>query len=383
MVLNPLKPSQPIKTSATALKTEQAGVIASYLKQVLNNASPAKAFKSMEASYPLSPIQLGMVFHNLLGQESGVDIEQIACTLHEHLDVESFIQAWKTVVERHPILRTSFKWDGLDEPLQRVYQGIQLPLAQYDWRDLTPTEQHDRHANYLQVDRQRGFDLTYAPLMRLALFRLADAEYRVLWTFHHILLDGRSFVLLLKEIFDCYELIRQGQSVSLPIPRPYQDYIEWRQQQDMATAKDFWQRLLKGFSTPTPLPSVQASSHLLDRAEHGEEQIRLSTVLTTALQSLAKRHNITPNTIVQGAWALLLSRYSGEEDVVFGATRACRRTTLEGTESMIGLLINTLPVRVQVPAEAPLLPWLQDLRSQHIAIRDYETHASGRCPEME
>jgi len=371
MVFNLLESLQPTKM-ATGLKTEQAGAITDYLKKVLDNEPPAKAFKSMEASYPLSPIQLGMLFHGLLEPQSGADIEQIVCTLQEDLDVKSLIQAWETVVAQHPILRTSFKWDGLDQPLQEVYQNVPLPLAQHDWRNLSPIEQCDRHISHLQADRQRGFDLTYAPLMRLALFRLADAEYRLIWTFHHILLDGRSFVLLLQEIFDCYQAIRQGQGVSLPTSRPYQDYIEWLQQQDSSKAKDFWQHLLKGFSTPTPLLTIQASSHLLERGEHGAEEIRLSTVLTTALQSLAKQHDITPNTLVQGAWALLLSRYSGEDDVVFGAIRACRRTTLEGTESMIGLLINTLPVRVQVPAEAPLLPWLKDLRSQHVAVRDYE-----------
>ena len=124
--------------------------------------------------------------------------------------------------------------------------------------------------------------------------------------------------------------------------------------------------------------AVQASSHLLDRAEHGEEQLHLTAAQTAALQAFAKAHDLTPNTIVQGAWALLLSRYSGEEDVVFGATRACRHApvgrtdTVGGTDTMIGLLINTLPVRVQVPADAALLPWLKALRSQHLAVRDYE-----------
>ncbi|PSB29399.1 non-ribosomal peptide synthetase [Stenomitos frigidus] len=326
----------------------------------------------METSYPLSPMQQGMLFHSLHEPENGVDLEQIVCTLRENLELPLFIQAWEQVIERHPILRTSFRWSDLDEPSQQVYQGIQLPLTQYDWQDIPAAEKLDRHQTYLKDDRQRGFDLAHAPLMRLALFRLADAEYRLVWTFHHILLDGRSFTLLLKEVFALYEAICQGQTVPLPTPRPYKDYIEWLQQQDRSKAKDFWQHLLKGFTTPTPLLPVQASSQLLDRVEHGEAQICLSAASTAALQSLAKQQDITPNTIVQGAWALLLSRYSGEEDVVFGATRACRHASLSGTEAMIGLLINTLPVRVQVSAEVSLLPWLKALRSQHLAVRDYE-----------
>ena len=371
MVLKPLKPLQSVRTSIAYLKKNKSA-LADYLRMILSAPPLSIPSKSMEASYALSPLQQGMLFHSLHEPQTGVDLEQIVYTLHETLEITPFIQAWKQLIERHPILRTSFRWNDLDEPSQQAFQGLQLPLAQYDWRGLSEAEQVERHQTYLQCDRQRGFDLALAPLMRLALFRLGDAEYRLIWTFHHILLDGRSFTLLLKEVFDFYEAICQGQMVSLPAPRPYRDYIEWLQQQDLSKAKDFWQQLLKGFSTPTPLLPVQASSHLLDRAAHGEVQIRLSAALTTALQSLAEQQDITPNTIVQGAWALLLSRYSGEEDVVFGATRACRHSALDGTASMIGLLINTLPVRVQVPPEAPLLPWLKELRSQHLAVRDYE-----------
>ncbi|MBD2073786.1 amino acid adenylation domain-containing protein [Phormidium sp. FACHB-592] len=328
--------------------------------------------KSMQDSYPLSPMQQGMLFHSLHGQQTGVDLEQMVCTLHECIAVEPLIQAWQQVVARHPVLRTSFQWDGLEEPRQLVQSSISLPFTQHDWQGLSVAEQDDRYALYLQTDRLRGFDLAHAPLMRLALFRLADTEFRLIWTFHHILLDGRSVAVLLQEVFALYEVLCQNQTLALATPRPYQDYIEWLQQQDRSTAKGFWQHQLNGFSTPTPLLPPQASSQLLDQPGHGEEQLCLSAALTTALQSLAKQQDITPNTIVQGAWALLLSRYSGEADVVFGATRACRQSSIDGANSIIGLLINTLPVRVQVPAEAALLPWLKALRSQHIAVRDYE-----------
>ena len=332
----------------------------------------------MQDSYLLSPLQQGMLFHSLHEQQSGVNLEQMVCTLHECIEVEPFIQAWQQVVARHPVLRTSFQWGGLEEPRQLVQQSVALPFTQHDWQGLSVAEQDNRQTAYLQCDRLRGFDLAHAPLMRLALFRLADTEFRLIWTFHHILLDGRSVLALLQEVFALYEVLCQdevlcqSQTPGLTTPRPYQDYIEWLQQQDRSTAKRFWQHRLKGFSTPTLLLPVQASSQLLDQPGHGEEQLCLSAALTTALQSLAKQQDITPNTIVQGAWALLLSRYSGEADVVFGATRACRQSSIDGADSIIGLLINTLPVRVQVPAEAALLPWLKALRSQHIAVRDYE-----------
>ena len=209
MVFNPLKPLRSIPVSAIDLNTSKEGAIANYLRTILSHSPLPMALKSMETSYPLSPLQQGMLFHNLHEPESGVDLEQIVCTLRETLELAPFVQAWKQLLERHPILRTSFKWNDLDEPCQEVYQGVPLPLTQHDWRDLSEAEQRDRHQAYLQDDRRRGFDLTRAPLMRLALFRLKDAECRLIWTFHHILLDGRSFTLLLKEVFALYEAICQ------------------------------------------------------------------------------------------------------------------------------------------------------------------------------
>ncbi len=325
----------------------------------------------IEDSYPLSPMQQGMLFHSLYDEQSGVDIEQIVCNLHEKLDVEMLVQAWKKLSERHPILRTSFNWHSPNGPTQQVCHDVPLSFTQYDWRALDREEQISHCNTYLRLDRQQGFDLSQAPLMRLTLFQLTEAEYQLVWTFHHILLDGRSFPLLLKEVFDLYEAFCQGQDLQIASPRSYRDYITWLKQKDNSKAKGFWQQLLKDFSTPTPLLSAQVSNNLVER-ENGEEELFLSPTLTTALQTFAKCHGLTPNTILQGAWAILLSRYSGEQDVVFGTLRACRHSDLTGVESMIGLLINTVPVRVQVSADASLIPWLQDLRSQHIAVRPYE-----------
>ncbi len=332
--------------------------------------------EKVEATYPLSSMQQGMLFHSLYQPRSGIDIEQMVCRLPEAIDAPNFLKAWNCTVERHPILRTYFAWDSANEPTQVVHEWVKLSLQQQDWRSDTPSEQRDRLAAYLKHDRQQGFDLTQAlnrkPLMRFALFRVADADYQFVWTFHHILLDGRSFPLVLQEVFAFYEAFCKGGSLSLESPRPYRDYIEWTQQQDFSTSQRFWQQLLKGFENPTPLLSAQASSQLQSEVGHDEAKIRLSGELTTALKSFAAQSQVTINTIVQGAWALLLSRYSGEADVVFGATRACRKSTVAGAESMVGLLINTLPVRVKIDPETSLVPWLKALRSQHVAIRPYE-----------
>ncbi len=322
----------------------------------------------IEVSYPLSAMQQGMLFHHLYAPQSGVDIEQMIIGLHENLNVSAFNQAWQRLIERHPVLRTSFRWQGLKKPLQDVHRQVSLTLTQYDMRDLSVQEQESQLETYLRFDRQRGFELTEAPLMRLILFQVGEADYRCIWTFHHILLDGRSFPIILGELFDFYEAFCQGQDLQLKQPRLYQDYIEWLQQQAWDKGEVFWRQALKGFTAPTPLVVDQSGSG----EGYGEQEIWLLETPVSALQTLAQQHQLTLNTMVQGAWALLLSRYSGEEDVVFGATRACRRSAVTGAESMVGLFINTLPVRVRVPSAMPLLPWLKELRAQQIALRAYE-----------
>ncbi|MBD2596806.1 amino acid adenylation domain-containing protein [Nostoc spongiaeforme FACHB-130] len=324
---------------------------------------------TVNKSYQLSAIQQGMLFNSLVAQNSGVDIEQMICLIHEKIDVLAFQKAWQKVVERHAVLRTSFDWETGQEPLQCVQQQVEISLEQQDWCGLSDTEQSTKLQVYLQSDRTLGFQLNVAPLMRLALFRLRESVYQFVWTFHHVLLDGRSLSIIIKEVFTFYDAFCQGKDLQLPQPRPYQDHIAWLQQQDWSKSESFWRDLLKGFTAPTPL---LVDSNPSEKKGFGEQAIRLSAKTTVMLQSLAKQHQITLNTLVQGAWALLLSRYSGESDVVFGATRACRHSSVTGADSMVGLLINTLPVRVKVSGEKPLLTWLKELRSQWVALRDYE-----------
>ena len=155
----------------------------------------------IDASYPLSPMQQGMLFHSLVAQEPGVYVQQHLSTLYEALNVDAFVHAWERVVARHGILRTAFRWEGFDEPLQDVYHYAPLPLQVFDWRGVSATQQHAKVEAYLQEDRRRGFTLTDAPLMHLTLIRLAASEYLCLWTYHHGLLDGRSRVVVLQELF--------------------------------------------------------------------------------------------------------------------------------------------------------------------------------------
>lgn len=323
----------------------------------------------VEESYPLSPMQQGMLFHSLYASRSGVNIEQVVLTLHESLNVLAFMLAWQRVVDRHAIMRSSFRWEGLDEPLQTVHSAANLEWQREDWRGFSQIEQRERLETYLKYDRAREFNLSERTLNRMALFRTLDACYKFVWTFHHAIIDGRSLVIILKELFAYYDALGKSRTLDLPRPRPYRDYIEWLGDQDLSAQECFWRESLRGFTSPTVLAIDREAD---GESRHKEQEIMLAACVTSRLRRLAEESEITLNTLVQGAWALMLSRYSGEEEVVFGATRRCRRSSLAGADSIVGLFINTLPMRVTVGGARRLLPWLKEIRAQHVALRKVE-----------
>ncbi|HEX8474859.1 MAG TPA: amino acid adenylation domain-containing protein, partial [Pyrinomonadaceae bacterium] len=332
--------------------------------------------KNVEDLYPLSPLQQGLFFHTLYAPTSGVYVEQLSCTLRGALDVEAFKQAWQQVVDRHPVLRTAFVWKELAEPIQVVRQRVKLPCVEEDWRGQSPVEQQEHLQAYLKADRERGFDLSKAPPLRVALFRLSDDSFHFLWSYHHLVLDGWCTPLVLREVFAFYEAFSQRRDISLERSRPYRDYIAWLRKQDLSKAEAFWRETLKGFSAPTPLsvdktPERQTGDSE-PQEEYREQQISLTTETTSALQSLARGQQLTLNTLMQGAWALLLSRYSGERDVVFGVTVSGRPAELAGVETMVGLFINTLPVRVKIDDRESLSAWLKQLQERQVELRQFE-----------
>jgi amino acid adenylation domain-containing protein len=347
------------------------GIFSLWIAGLLETPQPADGEK-IEDSYPLSPLQQGMLFHSLLDGESGVDIVQEIADLSEDLDVDAFEEAWKRVARRHPMLRTSFQWDGLDAPVQQVH--TRLPsLERHDWRDRSEKDQEAELEMFVRSDRRRGFDLRRAPLMRLSLFQLAPSAYRFVWTFHHALLDGWCISIVLKEIFAFYDAFRRGQEPVFDEPRPYRDYIEWLRKLDLSRAESFWRDSLNGFRAPTPLVVDRLNiDGTIDDPLHGELEIRLSESVTSTLRSLARKHDLTLNTMLQAAWACLLGRYSGEEDVVFGATRQCRPSAMAGAESVVGLFINTLPIRARVGPDRSVLDLLRELRRQWVVSREHK-----------
>ena len=331
------------------------------------------SFENIEDIYPLSPMQQGMLFHSIYSPTSGEYVEQMSAPIYGPLNSVAFERAWQKVIERHSILRTAFVWEDLDEPVQVVQKEVAFEVAQYDWCDLSTEQQKVDLAEFEQVQRSQGFDLTEAPLMRLSLFQMKDEHFHFVWTHHHLLLDGWSLPLLFQEVFAWYDAFIHDLDLQLERPRPYRDYIAWLQQQDPVKAEKFWREKLQGFTAPTPLVVDRTRGSLTDaELEYATIQGVIPEETTQALQTLARSHQLTLNTIMQGAWGLLLSIYSNEEDVIFGATVSGRPAELMGAESMLGLFINTLPIRMQVPRDVTFLSWLKDIQQQQAELRQFE-----------
>src|SRR5215471_10624534 len=216
----------------------------------------------VEDIYPLSPVQEGMLFHSLYAPGAGVYINQFVNRLEGDIRADAFEWAWEHVVNSHGILRSGFEWERAGRPLQLVRRSATLPMEQQDWRHMTEQAQSDELDRFLRDDRAKDFDLRKAPLMRLALIRLQDDSYQLIWTHHHLLLDGWSVPIIVREVMESYEARVHGRYARLKKRRPYRDYIEWLQQQDLNKAEEFWRNELKGLTAPTKLPSRRSrSSH--------------------------------------------------------------------------------------------------------------------------
>ena len=327
--------------------------------------------------YPLSPMQSGMLYQALLDDPTapadGYDLEQMHMVLQETLDAVKFCRAFTLIVQRHPILCSAFSWDSVARPTQRPYPVETIPLTVEDW-SAAPQAEHDERLHALLVrDRARGFDLRQAPLMRLLVLKLGGHD-EVLWTFHHILLDGRSFPILLTEVFDAYEALRNGRPVALgPRPRPYGDYIRWVSNVDVEKSRPFFRTLLRGKTTPTPLPCAESAARPLPEKGHGEASLTVDGAVLNRARQAAKRSESSLGTVVQAALGIVLARFTGDDDVVFGALRACRRSALAGgAQDMVGLFINTLPVRARADDTRSIAELLADLRMQSLAMREHE-----------
>ncbi|WP_436800659.1 amino acid adenylation domain-containing protein, partial [Streptomyces syringium] len=299
---------------------------------------------------PLAPLQQGLLFHALYDEEgSDVYSVQMSFDFEGDFDADAMKRAAATLLERHANLRAGFHSRDNGEPVQVVPRHVELPWTEVDLSGLPESKREEELARLVTEDRVRRFDLAAPPLVRFTLIALGGNRHQLLVTNHHILLDGWSTPVLLSELFALYST--KGDDSALPRVTPYRDYLSWLTAQDRTEAEAAWLREFDGLEEPTLLAG---STEGQDSALPDRLVVELSADETAKLLAQTRRLGVTTNTIVQSAWALLLGHLTGRDDVVFGATVSGRPADIPGIESMVGLFINTLPVRVRLDSAETL-----------------------------
>jgi hypothetical protein len=331
-----------------------------------------KAYGGIADIYPLSPIQQGMLFHSLLKPGDGTYLTQFVCELTGNLNKETFRAAWQHVVNSHSALKACFEAEIVsDEPVQVIANSVDLNFHYDDWSGATGAEREHRLREFLKQDRERDINLKAAPLMRFALFQTEPFCNIFIWSSHHLLMDGWSLPIILKDIFAAYERIQHSHQPQIKPGRPYKNYIGWLKAQERRDAEAFWSHLLAGFTAPVSLRNLQSTATIRKAEEFIEQEIRLPRTVTELLQAVARKHQLTLSALVHAAWALLLSSYAGTRDVVFGMVVSGRPAEIADVESMVGVFINTLPIRTHVTGEADLVPWVKELQMQQAEISQH------------
>jgi amino acid adenylation domain-containing protein len=324
----------------------------------------------IEAAYRLTPMQQGLLFHSLSRPDEPTYFEQIHWTIEGDLDPDLFVAAWDWVMSRHPVLRSGFAWKELKEPVQLVGSSVKMPLDFKDWRGLANVE--TEWQLLLADDAKNGFELSHAPLMRLALRRAANDRHLCLWSHHHILIDGWSFGIVLREVQQCYaSLVTSGSTPKLPDARPFADFVRFLENRNAAADRRFWRRYLAGIDQSTRLQ--------IDRGQGVQEggiektiSILLDEKMSADIQKSCGQMGISLSALVHAAWGKLLAAYSGQSEVLFGSTTSGRPPELDGVEAMVGLFINAVPVRIKVAPDRSVAEWLGEIQRDLFKTQEHQ-----------
>ncbi|MEM1318971.1 MAG: amino acid adenylation domain-containing protein [Bacteroidota bacterium] len=316
-------------------------------------------------NFPLSFFQQAFLYHSLY-HDSDQGLLQLEFWIRGTIDPERMEQAWQQAIEQHPVMRTSIHWEELDKPEQHIEEDAQLPWTHLDWREQSEAEQVQSMQAWKAEDQAQPLELSKAPISRIALIRTEADRYCLLWTCHHILLDGWSAGLVLRDALLYYDALSRGEDLRLePVPG-YGRYLAWLERQDMEAARQYWTAQYRDYEKPV-LP--EAAGGATGFATHS---FQLSEEASQTLQDYCRQQRTTLNTLLQGLWALLLGQYLQTDRVVFGTTVSGRFSAFSGIERMTGLFMNVLPNRLNVPQEQDFADWLRSLQQEQVKGRRYE-----------
>jgi amino acid adenylation domain-containing protein/non-ribosomal peptide synthase protein (TIGR01720 family) len=328
---------------------------------------------NIEDIYPLTPMQALVLSYNLFSRKSGTNIQQISWNMKGDFVINAFKKAWLKVVEHHPILRTSFIWRKVAEPLQIVHYQVKPDFLELNWSLKSPDEQKQAFRELTLNWGKQSFKVEEAPLTRFCMIQLNPTTYKFIWIYWTSLFDNWSWANIMSEVFLYYRAYVENSVIPTPKIIPFKDYIRWIAKQNPDDAKQFWTEELKGFHASLDF-KIQGFSieSIRNKFEPGEAKVRFSDLDTIRLNNFAPKNGITPGTVFQGAWVLLLSHLSGEADVLYGVLTYGRPASLKGVETMVGLLANDLPVRVKVEGCSLVTQWLKSIQNKQVRMRQYD-----------
>ncbi|WP_051541402.1 non-ribosomal peptide synthetase [Caldalkalibacillus mannanilyticus] len=341
------------------------------LEELDEIVAQTKHIGQIENLYKLTPMQKGMWFHNQMDSQSGAYFQQLRFVLQGDLDVEKIKESFSLLIQRHAILRTNFYTGWDEEPIQIVYRDKPVEFFYNDISEMTQNDRDEKMNLFLEEDKERGFALDHDALIRLSILRTDEKEHHLIWSFHHILMDGWCLPILVTEMFETYFALENNDTPEMNVVSSYSDYIKWLQEQDTEEASAYWKSYLEGYEGQTALPQ---ESDQLKEVEYATKRIQcsLGEELTNKMNMMAKQHQVTVNTLIQVAWGILLQKYNGSKDVVFGSVVSGRPAEIPGIEDMIGLFINTTPVRIRCEAEEAIGEVMRRTQEQVLSSQSYD-----------
>ena len=343
------------------------------LDRFLDTPLPGDTTRRQEitAMYRLSGLQEGMLFHGLYDNAVDAYTEQFTYLLHQ-TDINAFVQSWQHLLQQHTILRSAFYHDAFHVPVQCVYRNVQLPVTLLDYRHLDAAAQEAAWMAHEAEVLEQGIDFTAPPLMKMSLLQLTDDTWRMIWTYHHLLVDGWSMPVLLEELLCTYEALASGKQPEATAIDHYEEYIRYLERRDKEEEGAYWHGYLAGISNSTLLPFISSADRTKAQGRYKTTPVVLDAAKTRLITGYAQQQRLTVNTLMQGVWAYLLYRYTGNQQVAYGAIVSGRPDDMPGIERKVGMYINTLPVHIAISPEQPVTDWLRDIQAAQVQSRKYQ-----------
>ncbi|HDR7471131.1 amino acid adenylation domain-containing protein [Bacillus toyonensis] len=335
--------------------------------------------------YPLSPMQEGMLFHTLTDQDSNTYLVQMVVPMRGALDIELLVESFRLLNERCDVFRTTFLYEKLKKPLQVVLSERPIQIHVEQFLHYSKEVKNQFVQEYLKKDRKRGFHLTKDPLVRLSILQTEENEWITIFSFHHIIMDGWCSDLVFNELCNLYVSLKNKEIHSLTSHRPFSQYIKWLEKQDKEAANEYWKGYLDKFEVLTSIPYITKEN---DKQEYKlqEYNFKLNESITNTLKKIARSHQVTLNVVFQTIWGIILQKYNNCHDVIFGTVVAGRPTEISDVDKMIGLFINSIPVRVSKKHNQSFYDLMIQLKEQalqtqkydHLPLSDIQKHSIGK-----